>query len=355
MGSAALIVILLAALCWLCGWILLSRVSRARCLPPGEAAPPAGVKAAAVSIIIPARNEAHNLPRLLESIQRQADQPLELIVVDDGSTDDTAKVAARSGARVLASEPLPDGWRGKPWACLQGAREAKGDFLMFLDADVRFDDGGFARMRGAWNGGALSLCPFHEVEEPYEQLSAFFNFLMVAGTVPNGLFGQSLLVDRESYERVGGHEAVKGHVLENFRLARCFREADVPVRGLNGRGVVSFRMYPDGYQSLVEGWTKGFASGAGATAKTTMALSIVWLSGLMLPLPVWLLSPEIASLVYLAFAGQLILVFGQVGSFKPGIALLYPVPLIYYFALFSWSASRSGKKVTWKGREIHGD
>lgn len=350
MGSAVVTVVLLAAIFWLCGWVLFARVARARCGPGPQPA-----NAAGVSIIIPARNEAHNLPTLLESIRRQKEQPREVIVVDDGSVDGTAEVARRFGVRVLAAESLPEGWRGKPWACWQGAKAARGRWLLFLDADTRFEPGGLGAMLGGWNGGALSLCPFHQVEEPYEQLSAFFNLLMVAGTVPRGLFGQTLLVDRSSYDKAGGHQAVRGHVLENFRLARCFRDAGVPVRGMSGFGVVSFRMYPEGYHSLVEGWTKGFAAGAGATAKSTLALTIAWFSGLMLPMTVWPLSPEIASLIYLAFAGQLVLMLGRVGSFRPGTALLYPLPLIYYFGLFAWSASRSGKAVTWKGREIRGD
>ena len=90
-------------------------------------------------MIIPARNEAHNLPRLLESLASQSVQPREVIVVDDGSTDDTAEIARRHGAEVLVSKPLPEGWRGKPWACHQGAEAASGDLLCFVDADTCFE------------------------------------------------------------------------------------------------------------------------------------------------------------------------------------------------------------------------
>ena len=135
---------------------------------------------------------------------------------------------------------MPDGWRGKTWACHQGAQAATGNFLFFMDADTWFEPDGFARILSDYTGGAFSVGPYHAVRKPYEELSLFFNFNMAAGTVPSGLFGQMLLVDRESYRRVGGHEAVQGRILENFWLAGQFRAAGIPVRSAMGRGVSRF-------------------------------------------------------------------------------------------------------------------
>jgi 4,4'-diaponeurosporenoate glycosyltransferase len=154
---------------------------------------------------------------------------------------------------------MPDGWRGKPWACHQGALAAKGSHLLFLDADCWFEPGGLDAVLRHYQGGAFSVAPHHRVERPYEELSALFNVIMVASTAGHGLFGQSLLVDRASYQAAGGHLEVKGRVLENLRLAAFYRAAGVPVASIPGRGMLSFRMYPDGLRSLVEGWTKGFA------------------------------------------------------------------------------------------------
>lgn len=306
------------------------------------------------SIIIPARNEEHNLPVLLRSINAQSSRPLEVIVVDDGSTDRTAAVARELGAVVIASQPLPDGWRGKTWACHQGAQAARGELLLFLDADTWFEPDGLAKILANYSGGALSVGPYHAVRQPYEQLSAFFNLVMTAGTVPGGLFGQMLLVDRESYRRVGGHAAVQGRTLENFFLAGLFREAGVPVRSVTGKGMLAFRMYPNGLRELVEGWTKGFASGAGQTPKARLLLIVAWMIGLMLPvvlLPftVW------AAVAYALCAAHVGWVSRQVGAFRWYAAALYPVPLIFFFAVFTRSALRSGKQVTWKGRAIRAD
>ena len=174
MGPELLLAGLFLAL-WMSGWLVLFRLPR--CRNGNEGPYPR------VSVIIPARNEEKNLPRLLRSLREQDLQPDEVLVVDDGSTDRTAEFARREGARVLTSEPLPPGWRGKAWACHQGARAAQGEVLLFLDADTFFLPGGYRRLLDTFLsvGGALSVAPYHEVRRPYEQLSAFFNLLMLAG------------------------------------------------------------------------------------------------------------------------------------------------------------------------------
>jgi 4,4'-diaponeurosporenoate glycosyltransferase len=104
---------------WFAGWIVLGRVRRCSHHEVNQS-----VSGEQLSIIIPARNEEHNIPTLLRSIAAQSVRPREIIVVDDGSTDRTAALARQLGATVMASQPLPDGWRGKTWACHQGAQVA---------------------------------------------------------------------------------------------------------------------------------------------------------------------------------------------------------------------------------------
>lgn len=313
--------------------------------------------AASFSIIIPARNEVENLPRLLQSISAQTVRPLEVLVVDDGSTDETAALAEKLGARVIASAPLPDGWRGKTWACHQGAQSAKGDLLIFMDADTWFEPGGLALALGAYSGGAFSLLPYHAVRRMHENLSLFFNLGMSAGTVPGGLAGQFLMIRRADYEIGGGHAAVRGRVLENFRMAEGLVSSGVPVRSANGRHIVSFRMYPDSLSSLIEGWTKGYASGAGNTPPRVLMLVVLWMTGLMLPPLALVLGGDWKAClsIYLLGAAQVAWFARKLGSFQVLSLLFYIVPLMFFFHLFAWSAMRSGKKVTWKGREIHAD
>jgi 4,4'-diaponeurosporenoate glycosyltransferase len=370
---------------WAAGWIVLGRVRRCGLGDVGKS-----LSAERLSIIIPARNEEKNLPTLLRSINAQSIQPLEILVVNDASTDGTAEVAREHGARVINSQPLPEDWRGKTWACHQGAQAATGDLLLFLDADTWFEPEGLAQTLAACAAGtatgssrresaltpnqmertgvrcheplgaprgAFSVVPFHAVRRAYENLSLFFNFNMTVGTVPDGLFGQMLLVDRESYRRVCGHEAVKGRTLENFFLAQQFRAAGIPTRSATGRGVFAFRMYPNGLREMVEGWTKGFAAGAGQTPRGVLLLVVAWMIGLMLAPIGWAVTGDWWrwGAAYLLCVAQVAWFSRQIGAFRWFTALLYPVPLVFFFAVFARSAMRSGKRVTWKGREIRAD
>ena len=345
-----LILLLVALALWLAGFLLLSRLRS--CAWTGASGSPRSV-----SVIIPARNEEHNLPTLLRSLTSQVVKPREILVLDDGSTDRTAEIARQLGAKVIASKPLPEGWRGKTWACQQGAQAATGELLLFVDADTWFEADGLARILSGYKGGAYSVGPYHAVRKSYEQFSLFFNCNMAAGTAPRGLFGQMLLVDRESYRRVGGHQAVQDRILENFALAAHFSAAGIPVRSVLGRGVFSFRMYPNGLRELIAGWAKGFASGAGQTPRGTMFLIVMWMIGLMLPPVCGLATADWLpwGAVYLLCAAQVAWFGRQVGAFRWFSALLYPLPLIFFFAVFAWSVARSGRAVNWKGREIRAD
>ena len=234
---------------WSAGFLVLSRLRQCAGSAAGKSVP-----AGRLSIIIPARNEEKNLPILLQSLARQSVHPGEIIVVDDASTDRTAEVAQQGGARVIRSLPLPEGWRGKTWACQQGAQAATGQFFLFLDADTWFETEGLRRVLAEFltGGGVLSVAPYHAVRDFHEQFSAVFNLVMLAGTgaftvlgnryPQRGLLGQFLLIERAVYERAGGHEAVKGRILENFWLAKQLRTTGVPLHCCSGRGVFSFRI-----------------------------------------------------------------------------------------------------------------
>jgi 4,4'-diaponeurosporenoate glycosyltransferase len=357
-----MMVILVAAVLLLAGWAVLWRM-------PGCDGPPAD-SAANLSIIIPARNEADNLPVLLRSLNTQAVRPGEIIVVDDSSTDGTAEIAAAHGARVLPAPPLPQGWGGKTWACQQGADASCGELLLFLDADTWLEDGALPRILGtrAAHGGVLSVGPYHAGRRPHEQLSAFFNLIMTAGVSaftlwgrarpPRGLFGQMMLVPRADYQAAGGHAAVRGRNVENLCLAEIFRARGVPLRCTGGRGVFSFRMYPRNTREVVAGWTKGFAAGAGQTPRAVLLLTIAWLSGLVMPVlfPV-AGDPAPASwwaALYAAAAAQVYFQLRRVGSFHWLTALLYPVPLVFFFIVFTRSLLRNRLRsaATWKGRRF---
>mgnify|MGYP006299565249 FL=1 len=120
---------------WLTGFALLLRVPL--CSSGFSLSPEIPL----ISIIIPARNEEANVPRLIHSLQSQSLKAHEILVVDDHSDDNTARIAQENNVRLISSAALPSGWLGKPWACHQGAHAARGNIFVFLDADTFFEEG----------------------------------------------------------------------------------------------------------------------------------------------------------------------------------------------------------------------
>jgi 4,4'-diaponeurosporenoate glycosyltransferase len=356
--------IALAVICALglaAGFLLLMRVPlcRADVVAPSRT----------VSVVIPARNEERNLPSLLDSLHAACPGAHEVIVVDDHSTDATAQVATAHGARVVSALPLPAGWTGKTWACFQGAEAATADLLLFLDADTWFARGGFERLMAAYaaqgfDSVALSLLPYHVTRKPYEELSLFFNLLMAFGAGGFGLlgsgrlFGQSLLLSRALYTAGGGHESVRGHILENLAMAQRIEAAGGRCLCLGGCGVLNVRMFPEGFGQLCEGWTKAFADGAAASDARILSASVYWLSALCTAFLWLLLAPGlwrmVAAVLYACFALQVAWLVRQIGSFRWISCALYPVPLIFFFALFTRSLLRRAfkRQVTWRGRQL---
>lgn len=345
---------------WLAGLVLLWRVRT-----PGAVG---GGAPTSVSVVVPARDEAHNLPRLLTALQHQSASPLEVIVVDDGSTDDTAAVAAAHGALVVATEELPAGWVGKPWACATGVAGARGDVLLLLDADTWLGLDGVARLTAAQAelapGGLLSVQPFHVTERPYEQLSAFPNVVSVlaSGTAalrparaPGVAFGPCLVTTAEALAAVGGFAAVAGESIEDIALARAFERAGRPVRCLGGGEVVRFRMYPDGLRSLVEGWSKNLSGGARRARLLPLLGAVLWVcAAVSAAIEVVLWSTPWAAVAYAAVAGQLAWMLRRLGSFRWWTSALFPVALAAFVALFVRSLVLRvvRRRVTWRGRSI---
>ncbi len=325
-----------------------------------------------LAIIVPARNEESNIERLLASIESQQAAPRRVIVVDDESEDSTAEVARRMGAEVLSSKSLPAGWRGKTWACHQGARAADTEALLFLDADVILKPGAIARIWAAYRDSgvqAMSLGPYHDVQKPYEELSVLFNLMTFIGIGafslfssprrPRGMFGPCMFIDKQVYDGIGGHEPVKGEILEHMTMAGILAERGHALLCLNGHGVVHIRMYPGGLSDLIEGWTKAFAAGADKTPAWIMFCAVLWISGAIASFSIAVAAcfaafPATAWGLYAAYALCFFWMVRRVGSFSPLTAIFYPIALLFYLVIFTRSSfySRTHRAVTWKGRSI---
>lgn len=222
-----------------------------------------------LAVIVPARNEAATLPRLLPSLLRQDYPSFEVLVVDDGSDDGTAAVAEAHGVRVISAGPLPSGWTGKPHACATGAAATHGEWLLFCDADTQHMPHGLrSAMAYVLENGAesLSVFPRQLCETFWEQLLlpyAYQHFFAgVASAAVNDpqrpqslLNGQYLLIRRDTYERVGGHAAVRGSVVEDVALGRVLKRASVRHQVARGEAIVQVRMYT-GLGAIVAGFAK---------------------------------------------------------------------------------------------------
>ena len=270
---------------WLLGFFFLFRISSCRVSVNRNTRNPS------VSIIIPARNEEHTLPNLLNSLSGQLSSEDKVIVVDDHSEDRTKEIAEKSGVKVLESMPIPEGWLGKTWACYQGARIASGEILIFLDADTALEKDGLKNIIETYieKDGVLSIQPYHKMRNLYEQLSAFFNIIMMAGSgaftvlgsriKPIGLFGQVVVMKRRYYFDSGGHDKVKGELLEDLAFGSELQKKGVDIHCLGGKSTISFRMYPNGIKELIKGWSKGFALGAAKTSLPLLILIVAWIAG----------------------------------------------------------------------------
>ncbi len=330
-----------------------------------------------LSILIPARNEEKTLDRLLSSIERQTLKPHEVIVIDDQSQDATAEIAKAAGCIVIPSADLPEGWTGKPWACWQGAQKATGDLLLFLDADTFLEKEGLARIGSTYleKRGLLSVQPYHQMEKKYEHLSALFNIISMAGMnaftplggrlKPMGAFGPCMICSKEDYFMIGGHEKARGEVLESLVLGREFIKAKKGVHCFGGKGTISFRMYPEGLKSLIEGFSKGFGTGAKAMSLGTLFMVVGWIFGGVgvtreLMQSALLIDPDRFLrwfVLYVFYIFQIHWMLSRIGNFGFTTALLFPIPLLFFVMVFFTSLMRIFLigKVHWKGREVRTD
>ena len=322
-----------------------------------------------VCVVIPARNEAHTLPLLLADLTQQTLQPYQIIVADDDSEDATSVVARSFGAEVLTLRDKPSGWIGKNWACQNGADAAKGDVLLFLDADVRMAPNGLARIVSAFAaGGTVSVQPFHQTQRAYEQCSLIFNMVHLSANgsalpkpVNIGLFGPVIAISLEHYLAAGGHAGVHTSVVEDMALAEKLRQANIPFRVFIGDTDVSFRMYPSGFRSLWQGFSKNLATGAAKTPPWLFLLVTLLLASITsvpLHLACSIARGEKIALLYAAlyalWIGVLFLVSRRIGRYRPLAVLLYPAPLVVFMLVFVYSGALRlfRRNVKWKGRAI---
>ncbi|MDP4002044.1 glycosyltransferase family 2 protein [Methylobacterium sp. NEAU K] len=240
-----------------------------------------------VSILIPARNEADNIDGTVRAALASIAVPVEVIVGDDHSTDDTARIVRAIGdprLRIVPVPPLPEGWTGKNHACAHIAGLARGRHLMFIDADVRLEpDAAAALAAQARRTGAalISGVPRQRTETLGELLTVpMIDFLLV-GYLPVPLMrrrldpalgaacGQLILIEAASYAAIGGHGAIRAFLHDGVRLPRLLRAAGYRTDLVAGAGLATCRMY----HGFAQAWA-GFSKNAHEGMATPRALPV---------------------------------------------------------------------------------
>ncbi|UVF20074.1 glycosyltransferase [Microvirga terrae] len=323
-----------------------------------------------VSILIPARNEATNIEPALEAALGSMGVPVEILVMDDGSTDGTgdivrAVMARDPRVRLLTAPPLAEGWTGKIHACHHLSEAAHGTHLLFVDADVRLGPHAAALLAGhaqATDAGLVSAVPRQIMVTLGELLTVPTINLLLLGYLPMGFMrlsrdpglgaacGQLMLMERGAYRASGGHAAVRSRIHDGIQLARLFRRKGIMTDLMPGERLATCRMYA----GLDEAWS-GFAKNAHEGMATPVALpiwTVLLLGGHVLPFALlpFLPSLPIAGAALLSLVTRMLVTFAT--QENPWSIPLHPVTTFVGLAI-QWSvllrigdACRAG----WKGR-----
>lgn len=325
-----------------------------------------------VSIIVPACNEADKIEASLRSLALQTYENLEIIVVNDRSTDQTGEVidrVAREFSQIarIDVETLPEGWLGKPHALQQGSNAASGEFLVFIDADVLLDPITIARavaamqqshldhlslvFKNSTTGGLLNaivadigVCLLWVMKPWNARIKGSRYFVGV---------GAFSMVRAEVYEQIGRHERVRMQVIDDLFLGKLIKRGGYRQDCLDGRGLIAVPWY-ESVSELVSGLMKNvFAFFNYRTSYMIIGVSALTL---LVYLPYWgvLFCEDTARILFMATIGVRVMGIG-IGLISSGIekrALLWlpvtPFVMLYIIIKAAWVTQAQGG-ISWRG------
>lgn len=325
-----------------------------------------------VSAILAARDEEDHVAETVGSLAAQPEVS-EILVVNDQSTDGTAQVLAELAARlprlrVLETRELPRGWVGKTNALHLGVAAARGEWLLFTDADVTHLPGSLARAlaTAAERGAALvSYSPEQETPTAWERAVLPFIFCRLARRFPfdkvcdpasdaAAANGQYLLMRRSAYAAVGGHAAVRDELLEDVALARRAKQQGLRLHFAPGPGIARTRMYRT-FGAMWRGWRKNLyrlIGGRPAAVLRELGMAVPWPGLVLLALGTRSAALLGAGTVVLLFShARYLAALRRIGM--PGARVLYYLPgaLLYAGLVLASFAGYARGRVSWKGRE----
>lgn len=335
-----------------------------------------------VSVIVPARNESATIATVIRSILATTYHPLELLIVDDRSSDDTAAVVSGlsdSRLRLIHGAELPEGWYGKPWACYQGYLAATGDLLLFTDADTQHDKELIGRAAGALiqeQAGLVTVSPLQRCVTFWERVVMPQIWFLLAlryhpptvnrarqerDVIANGQF---ILTTREAYEAVGTHAAVRREVAEDLALAQAYLRHGRKLHFAFAERLMETRMYQS-LSQLIEGWSKNVYLGGRRSFPHQPLLRALVPVMLIVAMVFWLVPP---ALLIAAAACPLLRSLGPAALLATIASVLfwmvmcrqmqipvayglgYPLGAVMTLWIVVRSTWRGARKVEWRGR-----
>lgn len=341
--------------------------------------PPADGTRRRISVLVPARDEAGYVGHCLSAIRAQVDaELLEILVLDDRSADGTAVVVQHhvdddSRVRLIGSEgEPPHGWLGKTWACHQLAEAAKGEVLVFVDADVVLQPRAFARMvpllgTPSGSGAAIdAVSPYprqvavtwaERLVQPLLQWSwsTLLPLSLAESSARTSLVaanGQLLAITREAYDAIGGHAAVRGQVLDDVALFQELKRNGRRGVLADGTQIAECRMY-EGWSDLRDGYSKSLWAAFPSPVAAGAFAAVSLLAYVVPPLAALLRGSPVGAAGYTAAVAGRAVVAHRVGARVWPDSLLHPVStaLFAYLVGRSWLGRRRGT-LTWKGRPL---
>ncbi len=343
---------------------------------PDPGAP--GGRVPELSVLIPSRNEADHIGAAMQSVLANQDVTLELIVLNDQSTDATADIvqtlaAGDSRITLINSSALPENWCGKQHACWQLAQQAHYELMVFMDADVELAPNALARMAGFMQTREIALgsgFPLQKTQSLFEKLLIPLMYFILLGFLPlhrmrksndpaySAGCGQLFIARKSVYMAVGGHSAIRASRHDGITLPRAFRQAGFATDIFNANNLASCRMYQSAgevFQGLAKNATEALAS-----RKMIIPATIILLGGQVMPLILLIIA-------VLLHAAPVIIVFAAIATglvYLPRMfltirfrqstlgAILHPLGICLLVVIQWYALLRQllGKNIAWRGR-----
>lgn len=323
-----------------------------------------------ISLLIPARNEEKNMDSLLKHLQNLTTKHLEIIIYDDESTDKTVSIVKQhmlldSRIQLIQSNNLPKGWLGKNHACHQLSRQAKGNFYLFIDADVKLYDSivkdtvAYAQKHQL---GLLSIFPLQILETKGEKITVpIMNYILltllplvfvrispfVSHSAANGQF---MLFEADTYKRLQPHNYFKKSPVEDINISRYLKKSHMKIACITGERRVKCRMYTN-YKEALNGFTKNIFMFFG---NQPVVGFLFWILATLSIIPIIILDKPYTWVFIAIVCINQLLIYRINKQMNIVYGLLLPIQLIFLFHVMVRAYFiKNNRKILWKGRALY--